>query len=157
MALTRSELKTLIKGLLIEVLTEGLGDMSGVVPRPSATTQGRAQVTEARRRKPAFDARLDTPVRSGQSDDLTTAIRRNAGGNPIMEGIFADTASRTLPTLMANDPQLGQSSMPDEGAAPARRGIAQVEQINGTPEDIFGEETAGRWADLAFATDKKPL
>ena len=35
------------------------------------------------------------------------------------------------------------------------QGIPQVEQINGTPEAVFGEDIASRWADLAFTEPKK--
>ena len=68
-----------------------------------------------------------------------------------MESILADTAMKTLPGMVASDRQLGQVSEAVGGAPP----MQQVEQINGRPEEIFGEEAAGRWADLAFMPAKK--
>jgi hypothetical protein len=162
MALTRSELKLLIKECLVEILSEGLGNVQASASRPPAP--GRAPIAgsirEARtpgsgggRKKPDFDPRLDTPV-GGRTPTaaLKESIRVNAGNNPVMADILADTARNTLPNMVAGDRQLGQVS---EAAASGGPGLQQVEQINGTPEQVFGEETAGRWADLAFMPSKK--
>jgi hypothetical protein len=63
-----------------------------------------------------------------------------------MMDIFADTASRTLPSMLrGGDSQIGSSS--PQSMAPA---IGNVEQFRGNPEDVFGEDSASRWADLAF-------
>lgn len=151
MALTRAELKLLIKEVLVEILNEGLGNVS---PTPKLPLAGRAPlsgaVREARaggKRQPDFDPRLDTPVGGKKpNNQLKEAIRATAGNDPIMASILRDTASTTLP-LLAADRNLGRV---DEEMAGGKPGIQQVEQIVGTPEEVFGEETAGRWADLAF-------
>jgi hypothetical protein len=153
MALTRAELKLVIKEILVEILNEGLGNVQ-VPSRGRAPISGVAEARHAQnlRRKPEFDSRLDTPV----ATPISEAIKRNAGGNAVMRDILADTAVRTLPTL-AGDRQLGSTSMPEGassvGSAP---GVSQIEQINGTPEEVFGEDAASRWADLAFMPSKKP-
>jgi hypothetical protein len=163
MALTRSELKMLVKDLMVEILSEGLGNVQalkttrpGGVPIAGAVREGR----QPGRRRPEYDARLDAPLAGGRkpTDHLKDQIRLNAGGNSVMEQILADTAMTTLPKLVG-DRRLGAQSL-DEGAsggaATARgQGIPQVEQINGRPEEVFGEETASRWADLAFSEPKK--
>lgn len=164
MALTRSELKLLIKDILVEILSEGLGNVQAAASRPIPPGRAPIQGTmrEARqngngRRKPDFDARLDTPMAGGRkpTEMLREQIKANSGGNPVMAAILADTAMTTLPKLVG-DRKLGSAAL-EEGAAAAQggAGIQQVEQINGTPEQVFGEETASRWADLAFAAPKK--
>lgn len=161
MALTRSELKLLIKECLVEILSEGLGNVQASASRPPAP--GRVPIAGSIRegrmpgggskKKPDFDPRLDTPIGSRTpTAALKDQIKLNAGGNPVMESILADTARNTLPNMVAGDRQLGNVS---EAAAAGGPGLQQVEQINGTPEQVFGEETAGRWADLAFAAPKK--
>jgi len=77
---------------------------------------------------------------------MQETIKRESGGNPIMADIFKDTAMTTLPTMQAHG---------DTGASAGSAPMLQ-EQFNGNPEDVFGEETAGRWANLAFAVVKKP-
>jgi len=157
MALSRSELKMLVKEILVEILSEGLGNVQASASRPprpggvpivGSMREGRQQ---GGRRLPDYDPKLD----SKPNGHLREQIKLNSGGNPIMASILADTASKTLPKL-AGDRRLGAAAL-EEGASGSSsgQGIAQVEQINGTPEQVFGEETASRWADLAFAAPKK--
>ena len=156
MALSRSELKSVIKELLVEILSEGLGHVQAPSQgRP--TNRSPSLVGEARRRPPpppskrAFDPRLDTPVRGARSvpDAMTETIKRESGGNPLMANILADTAATTLPTMLENETAGGGSGGRQPPREPPR------EQFNGAPEEVFGEETSGRWADLAFAVPKK--
>jgi len=110
------------------------------------------------KRQPDYDPRLDTPLAGGRrvTSELKEQIKRNAGGNPVMEAILADTAVSTLPKMIG-DRNLGSNDVAQAGGQTvAKQGIPQIEQINGTPEQVFGEETASRWADLAFAEPKKP-
>ena len=93
--------------------------------------QGRGQ---QHRRSP-----LDEPAFPRQSEAMAAAIRESSHGNPTMAAIFADTAAKTLPNMLANDRGGSQSS-----------GVSSIEQINGTPEQVFGEEMTQKWAALAF-------
>jgi len=155
--LSREHLKELVKECLVELLSEGLGRSLVVTPAqsrrqpvPSVSESFYAKSASARARqapqqKPhQFDPRLDTPVNS-----LQEVIKRKSGGNPIMESIFADTAATTLVNQVAH----GDSSATGESS----HRPAQQEQFNGAPEEVFGEETASRWAGLAFAepTDRR--
>lgn len=168
MALTRGELKALIKECLVEILSEGLGNVQALASRPlppgrmpiqGSVREGKANVRmNGGRRAPDFDPRLDTPLAGGRkvTDTLKDQIRLNAGGNPIMESILADTAVTTLPTLVG-DRNLGSAAVATAaGHTEAKQGIPQVEQINGRPEEVFGEEAASRWSALAFMDPKKP-
>lgn len=60
-----------------------------------------------------------------------------------MESILADTAASTLPKfLQAGD---GKSPMTAVGGGIAEQLVAQA-----SPEDLFGDEAASKWASLAF-------
>lgn len=140
MKMNREQLKDLIKECLVEVLNDGLGGaLSAPVQRQSFG--GVAEARNRQQRRP-YDSQLDAPVqrRPQPSASLKEAIRREAGGNDIMASIFADTAATTLPAMISGD-NPGASSM--------------TEHINGTPEQVFGEEIAGKWEALAFSQPKK--
>lgn len=163
MALTKAELKMIVKECLVELLTEGLG---GAQFRPAVGSSVQGSVTEHRqpasRRRPAFDPRLDTPVRRGggsvrlPTDALKEAVQRGSGGNPILADILADTAMTTLPTQMA----AGHDNPGTGGVSRNHMPVGQ-EQFNGSPEEVFGEAAALRadgsshWADLAFGSPTK--
>ncbi len=150
MKMSRDQLKALVKECLLELLSEGLGDVTRLPARrePIPPRMPIAGVSEQRSRGRArqdYDPRLDTPIGSRTpTTALKDAIKREAGGNPIMESIFADTARTTLPSQLA----AGDTGGMGGGVAPT--GPAQEEKFVGTPEQVFGEETASRWADLAF-------
>lgn len=164
MKMKREDLKALIKECLVEVLTEGLG------PQPQLTEAldrshddgERAHMGVGRlndqqrqtlhRRKPAFDPRLDAPVYKGsspiasQTNQLMASVARTAaGGDNIMEAILADTAATTLQQQDGHSGARGSS------------GPAMTEQINGTPEEVFGADRAQLWTQLAFMPTKKLL
>jgi len=135
MKTTRDQLKALVKECLLEILSEGLGS---VAPKRQAVTEsvGRPVV----RPKPRTSS-LDQPVRQ-QSDALKRAIIAESGGNPALAEILADTAATTLQTMLAND---------RPGAPPPPTGTAERAVAGSTPEELFGEDTTSRWANLAFA------
>jgi hypothetical protein len=136
MKYTRKEIKSLIKECLIELLAEGLGGTLVESVQPA-----RRHVQQSvRRHDPMLDRRIE-PQRVNQR--LAEVVRAEAKGNPMMAEILADTAMTTLQEQMAaGDPEAsGKQSF-----------ISQTEQFNGRPEDVFGDEVASKWADLAFAT-----
>lgn len=167
MPLTRGELKALVKELIVEVLSEGLGNVQAAASRPippgrmpiqGSVREGRVNGRNGgARRQPDYDPRLDNPLGGGRkvTDNLKDQIRLNAGGNPIMESILADTAMTTLPKLVGDRSLGGSQAGGAAGPPETKQGIPQVEQINGRPEDVFGEEAASRWSALAFAEPKK--
>lgn len=120
--ISKRELKNIIKECLIELLQE-----CALSPRDTQ------MVPESRIRKPQCSERQATRT---PSRALREAIEKESGGDPIMRQIFADTAASTLQTMMKHD--VGNDT-----------GSALVEQVEGAPEDIFGD-AANNWADLAF-------
>lgn len=158
MKATRDQLKSLMKELLVEILSEGLGNVQASASRPPAP--GRVPISGAvregrlpsGRRQPTFDPRLDSPVSNGRTptDAMRNAVLESAGGNPMMADILADTARTTLPTQLSADGPMGRSG----------QGPAQQEQFQGDPSEIFEggqvrDDGSSHWADLAFAGSSK--
>ena len=132
MKLTKSDLKSIVKECLVEILSEGIGATTSKTPiqESSKTLINKTQqkIQTKRRESPA----------------LHQAILQESGGNPIMAEILADTAAKSLPTMLEND----------RSGAPTKLGpVGIVENIVASkdPEEIFGEEAASKWAKLAFA------
>jgi hypothetical protein len=132
MRTTKTELKQLIKECLVEILAEGLGPtLQNEVKAPRLSTNTFSN-------KPSTPSRAPEPRRPTPA--LREAIRREAGGNKVMESIFADTAATTLASQLANG---------DVSPTSTSKQLVQ-QQISGTPEQIFGEEATSKWANLAF-------
>lgn len=135
MKLTKSELKSIVKECLVEILNEGLGGTVSIPLSPRNQFQG-SVVSKSLSDSVKRPAPRPTP-------QLKEAIMREAGGNKVMESILADTAASTLPKfLQAGD---GKSPMPAVGAGIAEQVVSQT-----SPEDLFGDETTSKWASLAF-------
>lgn len=144
--MTRAQLKGIVKECLLEILKEGLGNVVAApvteTRRPAAAPQ-RQQSKPAPRRHSPLDERV-TPRPAGRlSDPLTAAIKEESRGNRLMADIFTDTAQRTLPKMLSGG---DTGNAMGEGASQ----VGSTEQFNGSPEQVFGEETAAKWASLAF-------
>ena len=134
MKLSKSELKSIVKECLLEILSEGIGSKN-ILSTHSRDMSLSKKISEA-------------PVkRIAQNNSIREAIKREASGDRIMEEILADTAASTLPKFM----QAG------EGKHPIHQPTGLVEQVvsQTNPEDIFGEEAMSKWADLAFMNSPK--
>jgi len=144
----RSELKSLIKECLVEILADGLGDQlveARSADRPSKSKRPPSQQRPGRlsehfekrerQRKESYgsDPVLDSPARQAVST-LTS--------DPMMAKIFGDTANTTLA-----DQESGESYQVSGGDA-AGFAVAQHE-----PSELF--EGSDKWAQLAFAPSKK--
>lgn len=137
MKLTKSDLKKVVKECLMELLQEGIG---------SVAQRGRddRQLTPPQRAPLSLQqsiAQKSQPI----PPSVRETIKREAGGNKIMESIFADTAKTTLPAQLRSE---GSRT-----SAPA--GTAESIVENHAPEDIFGDEVASKWATLAFSDSPK--
>jgi len=139
MGITKQQLKSIVKECLVEILAEGMGSSTG------------ASINEAARKSPTHPPVLSTSnvlrqnaskIKLQQTSAIKEAIRREAGGNDIMASILADTAEKTLPTMLEND----RSRL----APPTVGGVVERAVASHTPEELFGEEAASKWADLAF-------
>lgn len=131
MKISRHQLKALIKECLREILNEGLGDVSSMKPT----------VESVRPRPRQKSGSLDQPIVSKPTEALKHAVVMESGGNPTLAAILADTATTTLPKMLAGD---------RPGTVPQGGGAVELAVANSTPEELFGEESASRWANLAF-------
>lgn len=142
MKMSREQLKSLVKECLVELLSEGIDAHRPIVEasRPMGTQSVR-QVTQPRQTRRTYDPALDRPA--SVNPIIREAIKANAGTNKTMASILADTAITTLREQTGADTQSSGASQ-----------LQQVEHINGTPEEVFGEEVTSRWAHAAFAAPK---
>ena len=133
--MTRSELKSLIKECLIEIITEGSG--------PSPVRESRQKVQQARPQPAAPPKRhpaLDSIVMGGRQEVPRRTVappipKQNFNAitsDPVMASIFADTASTTLVE------QVGAES-----------GRSNPRVDTGVDPGIF--EGSSNWAALAFS------
>lgn len=160
MKTTRDQLKGLVKELLLELLTEGLGNVVSQSPVNRSDSIKRSFSEQAKNKKQTFDPRLDTPVSRGRTmtDALREAVIRESGGNPVMQSILADTALTTLPTQLSRGDSMGQP-----GLGGPSHGSTNREQFDGEVAEVFGEAGEARsdgsshWADLAFMSTKKSV
>lgn len=141
MKMNRAQLKDIIKECLVEILTEGLGSTQKLPTLKTTLAPPSAQLSQEaiQRKLGAANTTFGTPKTVAKPQGIVTrdVIKREAGGNSIMESIFADTAATTL---------VEQGSHDNTGA---QCGNFQ-EHITAEPVDLFGADAAERWNALAF-------
>lgn len=154
MALTRSELKEIVKECILEVMLEGIRPNSKEVTRPMQESAPRRQQQQA----PAKSHLDSISFGSGAAKVANQAQGRKnipvasdlASGFPaeqrnVMQQIFEDTARNTLPAQLTAE------------RSPASAMAQRADEMNGTlnvdPMSIF--EGSSNWAELAFASSKK--
>lgn len=93
---TKSQLKSIVKECLLEILKEGLGNSLLNINQETTVPKN---VSEKLTRK-------------SPSGSLLTAIKAESRGNPIMAEIFADTAANSLPQMLSE--RSGNSPSADE-------------------------------------------
>jgi hypothetical protein len=135
MKITKSDLKSIVKDCLVEILNEGL--VGGSQDFSKKTTgsnfnEGKKELFTSRR-----------PVQT-QTPQLREAIKREAGGNRVMESILKDTAASTLPKMLQGEVK---------GQAQAPGGLAEQVVASAEPDELFGEDVTSKWASLAFMGD----
>ena len=131
--LLRSELKSIVKECLIEILSEGLLSES--------TTVQEARVNSPKKKKNSLSY-LEDIKKKRKKPKINTAL----SDDPIMNEIFADTAQSTLQEQVNADNKNNISSL--AVATQGDQAARIVDQKN--PEDIFGD-SADKWASLAFS------
>lgn len=138
--MSRTQLKSLIKECLVEVLIDGLNPGSGedflqeAKSRKTRTSKDRAA---PRTRRPALDnVRFDQKI-----NDSVSACTED----PILGNILADTARTTLQEQISNDSSnISHNHQVSMNGDPAAQMAAKND-----PSDMFGE-ASNNWATLAF-------
>lgn len=151
MALTRNELKEIIKECILEVMLDGLrnedsrdrtSQVSEQTRRPAVQPSGKKHLDSitfsagaSRVAEQAQGRRAPPPV----SQELVSSFPKEQRN--VMQQIFEDTARNTLPAQLTAE----------------RNPAAAASQLQGVPDvdpmSLF--EGASNWADLAFASSKK--
>jgi hypothetical protein len=138
MSVTRQQLKSIVKECLVEILAEGIG-----------STKKSIQEVSSRNNNVVSKKPSSVQVRRGErvkySQTMAETIKREAGGNSIMAEILADTAATTLPSMLK------------ESAIQHPQPVGSVERAvaDSTPEELFGDDAASKWAQLAFTETQK--
>jgi hypothetical protein len=138
MSVTRQQLKSIVKECLVEILAEGIGSTKKPIQESSLRTNNVVS------KKPSgVQARRGEHVKYSQT--MAETIKREAGGNSIMAEILADTAATTLPSMLK------------ESAIQHTQPVGSVERAvaDSTPEELFGDDAASKWAQLAFTETQK--
>lgn len=136
MKINKAQFKSFVKECLVEILSEGIGGFpvnksvqsSVTFPEKTQNILKQQQLSSAAPKIP--------------TQHLKEAIRREAGGDKMLESVLADTAASTLPKMLQNDGKFSSK--------PSPTGIVEQVVAASNPEDIFGEDTASKWANLAF-------
>lgn len=150
MKMSRDALKVIVKECLVEILAEGLGEdalVEATAPRQKRQlneSQFSAVAEAAQKRQRALKSR---PAPDGRRPNiaLKQAVLESAGGNPVLQDIFADTAMTTLQQ---------QNQYESRGPA-APVGAVEMAIADAAPAALFGEDNAEKWAQLAFM-DNRP-
>ena len=137
MSLTRGQLKSIVKECLLEILSEGIGTT------PMLENKSRLPMTNTTK---FSQSKVPTLKPKIPSASLKETVRREAGGDPILESILADTAEKTLPSMLEND----RARVPVPAGGVAERLVASHD-----PSELFGEDATSKWADLAFMSSSK--
>ena len=133
--LLRSELKSIVKECLVEILAEGIGNN---------TTPSRIKEVKTNSRKKSTLKKRKTHLDNIKVKSKKNIQNTNLTNDPVLNELLADTAKTTLHEQVAADSKrrMSEISRPADAAALA---VSKSE-----PEDLFGDEAAGKWAKLAF-------
>lgn len=137
---SRSVLKEIVKECLVEILSEGLLNSAETINESKTRKKRRKQnqvepdVFQKRNKMLQEKTSVKKPDVSSLTDD------------PLMQEIFADTASTTFQSQPLSESSMGRRDyQPHDAAAQA---------VNSSDlEDLF--DNVGNWASLAFSDAKK--
>lgn len=151
MKMTRDALKALVKECLAEILVEGLGDAGSTitesVQRSSRQQTQFSAIADAAQKRQRMLRDRQANVKRDVNPNLKNAVMSAAGGDPMLQELLSHTAMTTL--QKQNQAELLGASAPVGGVEMA---IADV-----APEQIFGEDNAEKWAQLAFMDNRPGL
>lgn len=126
--MNRSELKSIVKECLVEILMEGVGTKSPPKARVNETNLRAASKQDERakpnRNRPGLDLiHHGAPARSQAApsparDPMASFAKELAGGNDVMASIFADTARTTLAEQGLNESSRPSNPVVDTGIDP---------------------------------------
>ena len=135
--LLRSELKSIVKECLVEILAEGIGSNNSVHEVKAKKQKNIKQKVPMKKRRSHLDS---IQYKSKNSKIQNTSLTND----PVLNELLADTAKTTLQEQLAADSKrrMSEASRPADSAA--------LKVSNSQPEELFGGEAASKWAKLAF-------
>ena len=86
--------------------------------------------------------------RKSKSSQKILESAKNLTDDPVLNELLVDTAQTTLREQVAADSKAPNALMSVANMPGADSSAVMAE--NNNPEDLFGEEVAGKWAQLAF-------
>ena len=128
--LMRSELKSIVKECLVEILSEGL------LYQEKNLAESAPKKRKTKKKRPSYLDKIN--FNSGNK------INANITNDPILNEVLSDTANTTLVEQINADKNNHMSAISAQGDAAAK--IVN----DSSPEDIFGE-ASDKWASLAFS------
>lgn len=137
--LLRSELKSIVKECLVEILAEGLESNSNY----NRSNQVKKRVQESK-------SNVDLNQRRSHLDNIhygkkkENKLKTNLTENPILNDILADTAVSTLTEQASAEVRRGSAAVSAQGD------IAAKTVDRSSPEELFGG-VSDKWASLAFS------
>ena len=127
--MNRSELKSIVKECLLEILMEGVAakpSRPAVVESKQRPVQKQNDKAQPAKNRPGLDLILHgAPSRGNQPpaprgyDPLSSVAKDLAGGNDVMASIFADTAKTTLAQQGINESSRPSNPVVDTGIDPS--------------------------------------
>lgn len=161
--LLRSELKSIVKECLLEILSEGLSSNVDSLNESRSNTKRVSRNQYSRKKTPSRsnieesltqrNKYLDS-IQVGSNNNVVQNERferniqqaaNNLSADPVMQEIFKDTAATTL------QEQIGAENRRSPAITAANGGDAAALAVSKSdPVDLFGGEAASKWAALAF-------
>jgi len=144
--LTKNIIKDIVKECLVEILSEGLlADSSQ--RKTTSRNKSIQEVASSHRSKPTRKKTKNNPS-SGLQNKKNTKLNELAMSlteDPVMADMLLDTANTTLQEQISAESRKNSLSLP-----PGAGDKAQKVVDSSSPEELFGADTSGKWAHLAF-------
>lgn len=143
--LLRSELKSIVKECLVEILSEGLaGSDNNTIKESKKSFESSSRNTNTNKESSYLDKISYQQKKSSQKEITPNRIKNtNLTSDPILNDLLADTARTTLQEQLSAESRRGSVITP--GADKITKMVNESD-----PQDLFGSESSGKWARLAF-------
>ena len=140
--LFRSELKSIVKECLIEILSEGLLGNNQPINESSSVNSLSSKRKNTIKRNSHLDKITFGNTKKGRN--VKPNIDTNITSNPIINSMLKDTALSTLQ-------EQAHAEKNPYAAAAVRQGDQATKIVdNSSPDELFGE-VSDKWASLAFS------
>jgi len=143
--LLRSELKSIVKECLVEILSEGLSGSNNNSIKESKQSIKSLKTDANKSREKSYLNKISYQQKKSSKKEIPASRIKNTNltTDPILNDLLADTARTTLQEQLSAESRRGSVITPG-----ADRITKIVNESN--PQDLFGNESAGKWAKLAF-------